>query len=71
MSKWPSSKANRVYRALLSIGWELKTETAGSHKKLQRAGFPTFTWAWHDSAELGPRILQKIAKKTGLKPENL
>ncbi|MGO9212182.1 MAG: type II toxin-antitoxin system HicA family toxin [Terriglobales bacterium] len=71
MSNWPSSKASRVYRALLSIGWELKAEKPGSHKKLHRAGYPPYTWAWHDSDELGPRALRRIAKKTGLTPNDL
>ena len=30
-----------------------------------------FTWAFHDKEEIGPRMLAKIAKRTGLKPEDL
>ena len=71
MSKWPSSKANRVYRALLRIGWAPKTEKGGSHIQLQRSGFPDYTWAWHESVELGPVALKRIAKHTGLTPEDL
>ncbi len=66
MSNWPSSKASRVYRALLKIGWRPKHERKGSHVQLCREGFPDYTWAWHDSEELGPVALKKIAKYTGL-----
>ena len=71
MSKWPSSKANRVYRALLRIGWKPKTVKGGSHIQLQRPGFNDYTWAWHDSVELGPVALKRIAKHTGLTPKDL
>ena len=73
MSTWPSSKAARVYRALLRIGWTPKegAKKSGSHVQLQRPGFPDYTWAWHDSAELGPVALRRIAKHTGLTPNDL
>ena len=71
MSKWPSCKPNRVYKALLRIGWVPKTEKKGSHVQLQRKGFPDYTWAWHESDEIGPVAMGKIAKYTGLTPEDL
>ena len=71
MSTWPSSRANRVYKALLRIGWELKSEKSGSHKQLQRSGFKDYTWAFRDSEEIGPKMLSRIAKHTGLKPADL
>ena len=72
MSKWPSSKASRVYQALLRIGWTPKpTKKGSSHVQLQRTGYPEYTWAWHDSVEIGPVVLKKIGKLTGLKPEDL
>ncbi|MDY0331726.1 MAG: type II toxin-antitoxin system HicA family toxin [Thiomonas sp.] len=37
MSQWPSSKAKRVYAALLQMGWQLKRQT-GSHRTLARGG---------------------------------
>jgi len=30
-----------------------------------------YTWAFHDSDEIGPVMLSKISKKTGLKREDL
>lgn len=71
MSTWPSSKANRVYKALLRIGWSVKSEKSGSHKQLHRQGFKDYTWAFHESEEIGPKMLARIAKHTGLKPEDI
>src|ERR1700730_470322 len=70
LSKWPSTKASRVYKALLRIGWTVKRSSSGSHTQLSH---PTKgeSWAFHDSAEIGPNMLARIAKHTGLKPEDL
>ena len=66
MSQWPATRASRVYRALL------RRERAGSHVQLQHPDFPHgYTWAFHDSQEIGPAMLARIAKKTGLKPGDL
>jgi predicted RNA binding protein YcfA (HicA-like mRNA interferase family) len=70
MSAWKSAKARRVYAALLRIGWQFKKQ-AGSHRRLQREGWPNFTFSFHDGLEVGPAALAKIAKDTGLKPEDL
>lgn len=71
MSQWPSSKARNVLYALVRIGWNIKRETTGSHRVLFRAGFPDYVFAFHDSDEIGPRMLARIAKRTGLKPDDL
>lgn len=70
MSQWPSRKAKRVLVALLKLGWEIKRQT-GSHKTLAREGWSDFVFAFHDGEELGPRMLARIAKHTGLTPEDL
>ncbi len=70
MSQWPSAKAKRVLAALFKLGWQLKRQT-GSHRTLSREGRPNFVFAFHDSEELGPRMLARIAKHTGLRPEDL
>ena len=70
MSKWPSLKAKRVLAALQSIGWRVKLQ-AGSHKTLSRNHYPDFTFAFHDGEEIGPRMLARIAKHTGLEPGDL
>ena len=70
MSTWPSAKARRVFAALLRIGWKLKRQS-GSHRTLSREGWPDFVFAFHDDEELGPRMLVRVAKRTGLRPEDL
>ena len=70
MSEWPAAKARRVLAALLRIGWVVKREVS-SHKVLSRAEWPDTVFAFHDSEEIGPRMLARIAKKTGLRPEDL
>ena len=70
MSQWPSTKASRVLAALLRIGWTIKRES-GSHKTLSRPGRPDVIFAFHDKEEIGPKMLARIAKNTGLKLEDL
>jgi predicted RNA binding protein YcfA (HicA-like mRNA interferase family) len=70
MSQWPSTKATRVLAALLRIGWQIKRQS-GSHRTLSRAGWSDFVFAFHDREEIGPRMLARIAKHTGLTPEDL
>lgn len=70
MSSWPPSKARRVFAALLKLGWRMKRQT-GSHRTLSREGWPDFVFAFHDGEELGPRMLARIARHTGLRPEDL
>ena len=70
MSQWPSARAKRVLAALLKLGWQLKRQS-GSHRTLAREGRPNFVFAFHDGEELGPRMLARIAKHTGLRPEDI
>ena len=70
MSKWGSAKSKRVLAALLKIGWKVKRQS-GSHRILSRNGWPDFVFAFHDGEEIGPRMLARISKKTGLEPDNL
>ncbi len=70
MSIWRATKARRVYAALLRLGWSLKKQV-GSHRRLERPGWPNFTFAFHESEEIGPAALAKIGKDTGLRPEDL
>ena len=70
MSDWPASRARTVLAALERIGWTVKRQT-GSHKVLARSGWPDVVFAFHDRDEIGPRMLARIAKQTGLTPEDL
>jgi predicted RNA binding protein YcfA (HicA-like mRNA interferase family) len=68
---WSASKASRVLAALLRIGWSIKRSSGGSHRVLSRDGWPDVVFAFHDSDEIGPRMLSRLAKHTGLKPSDL
>ena len=70
MSSWPSAKARRVFAALKRIGWH-HDRTVGSHKIMKKPGWSDYPFSFHDSDELGPSILAKISKKTGLQPHDL
>ncbi|MBK8727829.1 MAG: type II toxin-antitoxin system HicA family toxin [Holophagaceae bacterium] len=65
MSQWPSIKASRLLAVLLKLGWQVKRQT-GSHKTLTRADWPDFVFAFHDGEEIGPKMLARISKHTGL-----
>lgn len=67
MTVWASIKAKRLLAVLLQLGWSVKRQS-GSHKVLQRAGHPDVVFAFHDNEEIGPRMLARIAKSTGLTP---
>jgi predicted RNA binding protein YcfA (HicA-like mRNA interferase family) len=70
MSQWPSVKASRLLAALLRIGWSVKRQS-GSHKTLERPGYPDYVFAFHDTVEIGSAMLARVAKHTGLKPGDL
>jgi predicted RNA binding protein YcfA (HicA-like mRNA interferase family) len=70
VTAWPSTRARRVLAALLGIGWTLKRQS-GSHRTLSREGWADFVFAFHDNEEVGPRMLARIAKRTGLTPSDL
>ncbi|HOB74317.1 MAG TPA: type II toxin-antitoxin system HicA family toxin [Phycisphaerae bacterium] len=70
MSQWRLTRAGKVLSALLRIGWSIKRQS-GSHKTLSRHGWPDYVFAFHDSEEIGPRMLARIGKRTGLTPDDL
>jgi predicted RNA binding protein YcfA (HicA-like mRNA interferase family) len=70
MSRWPAAKASRVLAALLRLGWQVRRQS-GSHRTLHRNGWQDVVFAFHDSEEVGPRMLARIGKHTGLRPDDL
>jgi predicted RNA binding protein YcfA (HicA-like mRNA interferase family) len=68
---WSSAKANRVLAALLRIGWSVKRQSGTSHVVLRRDGWPDYVFAFHEREEIGPRMLARVAKRTGLTPDDL
>ena len=65
MNGFPATKARRVLAALLRIGWTIKRQS-GSHKTLVRDGWADYVFAFHDDEEVGPVMLRRVAKRTGL-----
>jgi predicted RNA binding protein YcfA (HicA-like mRNA interferase family) len=59
-----------VLAALQRIGWVIKRQS-GSHRTLARQGWPDVTFAFHDREEIGPRMIARIGKQTGLTPDDL
>ncbi len=70
MSPWPATQARRVLAALADIGWTVKRQS-GSHRVLAREGWPNVVFAFHDREEIGPKMLARIGRQTGLKPDDL
>jgi len=70
VTEWPSARARRILAALLRLGWVVKRQR-GSHRVLARPGWADVVFAFHDDEEIGPRMLSRIAKHSGLKPEDL
>jgi predicted RNA binding protein YcfA (HicA-like mRNA interferase family) len=71
MSQWPSTRANQVLAALLRIGWTIKRQSGTSHRVPARSGWSDYVFAFHERDEIGPKMLARIAKHTGLSPEDL
>jgi predicted RNA binding protein YcfA (HicA-like mRNA interferase family) len=59
-----------VLAALGRIGWHVKRQR-GSHRTLARDGWPDYVFAFRDSDEIGPRMMARIGRNTGLRPDDL
>jgi predicted RNA binding protein YcfA (HicA-like mRNA interferase family) len=70
VSAWRATKAPRVLAALLRIGWTVARQR-GSHRTLTREGWAPHIFAWHDNVEIGPKMLSRIGKETGLRPDDI
>jgi predicted RNA binding protein YcfA (HicA-like mRNA interferase family) len=70
MKQFGSAKARRVLSALERIGWAVKRQS-GSHKTLEKQSHLDFVFAFHDADEIGPRMLARIAKSTGLESDDI
>jgi predicted RNA binding protein YcfA (HicA-like mRNA interferase family) len=58
-----------VLSVLLHIGWRLKRQS-GSHRALPREGWPDYVLAFHEGEEIGPHMLARMARHTGLRTED-
>lgn len=57
-------------RALLKKGWSVISQK-GSHVKMTHPQLGNDMFGFHDSEEIGPKMLARIAKQTGLTPNDL
>jgi predicted RNA binding protein YcfA (HicA-like mRNA interferase family) len=64
------TKNGRVLDALLHLSWRVKLQS-GSPRILAREGWPDVVFAFHDREVIGPCMLARIAKRTGLTPGDL
>ena len=71
MSRWPSTRSHQVLAALVRIGWTIKRQSGTAHRVLTRPGRRDYVFAFHDREEIGPKMLARIAKHTGLRPKDL
>jgi len=62
--------AKQVLAALFRIGWTNR-RPIGKHQLLNRGEWPDYIFAFQDREEVGPRMLARITRKTGLLPEDL
>jgi predicted RNA binding protein YcfA (HicA-like mRNA interferase family) len=67
---FPSAKARRVLAALERMGWQVKRQS-GSHRTLSKPGEADYIFAFHDGDETEPKMMARIAKHTGLRPDDL
>jgi len=70
MTEWPAVRARRVLAALQRTGWRIARQR-GSHRVLVKEGRPNFVFAFYDGEEIGSKMLARIARHTGLRPEDL
>ncbi|MEO7453922.1 MAG: type II toxin-antitoxin system HicA family toxin [Fimbriimonadales bacterium] len=67
---WRSAKGSEVLKALLRRGWEIKRQK-GSHKTLAHPELGDYVFSFADHEEIGRTMLARIAKRTGLTPDDL
>jgi len=71
VSHWPSSKAKKVFAAILRLGWSVKTQKGSSHKQMVHPEHGEATWAFHDGEEIGPKMMARLAKTFHFTREDL
>ena len=69
--RFPSVKARQLLAALVRIGWTVKRHDGTSHRVLSRPGWHDQVFAFHAGEEIGAKMVARMAKRYGLKPEDL
>jgi predicted RNA binding protein YcfA (HicA-like mRNA interferase family) len=63
VSRWPSTKAKKVFAAIARKGWSVRTPKGSSRKQMIHPEHGQATWAFHDSDEIGPKMMARLAKE--------
>jgi hypothetical protein len=59
-----------VLNALVRGEWSI-TRSSGARVVLARPGWPDYVFSFHGGDEIGPKMMARIARKTGLTPADL
>jgi predicted RNA binding protein YcfA (HicA-like mRNA interferase family) len=60
-----------VFAAIQRLGWEVKADKGSSHKQMIHSEYGEATWSAHDSEEIGPRMMARLAKTFKFTPRDL
>ena len=66
-----ASRQGKALTRCADANWLDGKTAVGSHRTLAREGWPDFVFGFHDGEEIGPRMLARIAKHTGITPADL
>ena len=62
-------KAREVLKILFENGWEQKRQKS-SHRTLFKRGVGNYIFAFDLSDDIGPKVLSKVSKATGVPKSN-
>jgi hypothetical protein len=71
---FPESSSMEICGTKRSPGrkhWPCEFWEGTSHRVLARLDWPDYVFSFHDRDTIGPKMLARIAKHTGLTPEDL
>ena len=68
--KLPSVRARRLLRAIIKCGFRI-TRIDGSYKFLRNTDGRSLLFAFHDRETIGPSMLSRILKDSGISIEEL
>jgi predicted RNA binding protein YcfA (HicA-like mRNA interferase family) len=55
-------KARKLFRVLERLGWRIKDDKGSSHKQMIHPTHGEATWCFHESEEIGPKMMARVAK---------
>lgn len=67
--KWPSINVRKLVSVMEKNGWIVKRQK-GSRRRFSKAGYEDYTVAYHDSIDIPPHSLKRMAIALGLTIEN-